>query len=136
MNSFAHGVRVLAKKPGFTAAAVLMLGLGIGANAAIFSLALDSLLLIAVFPSDVVTGPSPLRKALLHQSEGPSQAQSQESEQCDQGQRTSRRGQRRRRLRRLGLRHYRFLRWRRSDYLGDFHVFSSGLDRDDGSLLQ
>src|ERR1039458_3487421 len=38
MNSFAHGVRVLAKKPGFTAAAVLMLGLGIGANAAIFSL--------------------------------------------------------------------------------------------------
>ena len=41
-----------------------------------------------------------------------------------------------RRLRRLGLRHYRFLRWRRSDYLGDFHVFSSGLDRDDGSLLQ
>src|ERR1019366_6523290 len=38
MNSFAHGVRVLAKKPGFTAAAVLMLGLGIGANAATFSL--------------------------------------------------------------------------------------------------
>jgi predicted permease len=38
MNSFSHGVRVLAKKPGFTAAAVLVLALGIGANAAIFSL--------------------------------------------------------------------------------------------------
>jgi predicted permease len=38
MNSFSHGVRVLGKKPGFTAAAVLVLALGIGANAAIFSL--------------------------------------------------------------------------------------------------
>ena len=38
MNSFSHGVRVLAKRPGFTAAAVLVLALGIGANAAIFSL--------------------------------------------------------------------------------------------------
>src|ERR1019366_9629494 len=38
MNSFSHGVRVLAKQPGFTAAAVLVLALGIGANAAIFSL--------------------------------------------------------------------------------------------------
>src|ERR1035438_768875 len=38
MNSFSHGVRVLAKKPGFTAAAVLVLALGIGANAAIFRL--------------------------------------------------------------------------------------------------
>jgi predicted permease len=38
MNSFSHGVRVLAKKPGFTAAAVVVLALGIGANAAIFSL--------------------------------------------------------------------------------------------------
>ena len=38
MSSFSHGVRVLAKKPGFTAAAVLVLALGIGANAAIFRL--------------------------------------------------------------------------------------------------
>src|SRR5450631_442397 len=38
MSSFSHGVRVLAKKPGFTSAAVLVLALGIGANAAIFSL--------------------------------------------------------------------------------------------------
>src|ERR1039457_7373535 len=38
MNNFSHGVRVLAKKPGFTAAAGLVPALGIGANAAIFSL--------------------------------------------------------------------------------------------------
>ena len=38
MNSFSHGIRVLAKRPGFTAAAVLVLALGIGSNAAIFSL--------------------------------------------------------------------------------------------------
>jgi len=38
MNSVSHGVRVLVKRPGFTAAAVLVLALGIGSNAAIFSL--------------------------------------------------------------------------------------------------
>jgi len=32
-----HGFRVLAKRPGFTAMAILTLGLGIGANSAIFS---------------------------------------------------------------------------------------------------
>jgi hypothetical protein len=37
MNSFSHGIRVLAKRPGFTAAAVLVLALGIGANTAIFT---------------------------------------------------------------------------------------------------
>jgi predicted permease len=39
-----HGCRLLAKHPGFTAITVLSLGLGIGANSAVFSLA-DALLL-------------------------------------------------------------------------------------------
>ncbi len=39
-----HGVRVLAKNPGFSAVAILVLALGIGANSAIFSL-INALLL-------------------------------------------------------------------------------------------
>ena len=38
MKNLSHSFRVLARKPGFTAAAVLVLALGIGANTAIFSL--------------------------------------------------------------------------------------------------
>src|SRR5579884_2977653 len=39
-----HSIRVLAKSPGFTLVAALSLGLGIGANSAIFSL-VDTLVL-------------------------------------------------------------------------------------------
>ena len=44
MQDLRHGCRLLAKNPGFTAVCVLSLGLGIGANSAVFSLA-DALLL-------------------------------------------------------------------------------------------
>ena len=56
-SRFSHGVRVLGKKPGFTAAAVLVLALGIGANAAIFSLVNAFLLKpIAVHNPDELVG--------------------------------------------------------------------------------
>src|SRR5215467_2584961 len=44
MQDLRHGCRLLAKNPGFTAVSVLSLGLGIGANSAVFSFA-DALLL-------------------------------------------------------------------------------------------
>jgi putative ABC transport system permease protein len=52
-----HGFRLLVKNPGFTAVSVLSLGLGIGANSAVFSLA-DALLLQPLpvsAPGDIVS---------------------------------------------------------------------------------
>jgi putative ABC transport system permease protein len=50
MPSLRHTIRVLLKSPGFTITAVLILGLGIGANTAIFSLINTALLKPLPYP--------------------------------------------------------------------------------------
>src|SRR5262245_39258551 len=50
INDLRFGLRMFVRKPGFTAAAVLTLALGIGANTAIFSVAWQMLLKPLPYP--------------------------------------------------------------------------------------
>lgn len=56
-QDFRYAIRALGKKPGFTAAAVLVLGLGIGTNSAVFSL-INAFLLkpLAIADPEALTG--------------------------------------------------------------------------------